>query len=351
MLLTILLFNSCKKDTPAVTKTIIEHDTVQHAWQTEPEFNNRDQYVSTAFAANGKAFFYGMQYYYYSYDSIKGWSAGFAPTTLPFSRPAVNKDFFATATLGGNNFDLQNYTFSSTAPNYSSTFKYYDTNFVSFPVYQSLSPLCNQLDISDSGRVIYPVITTDNSKYYFYLLNVKFSESTPVFSVNNFKKIALGKLNNPSFTNIVHLKDRFFVSVGDTTYLIREDCSVKPVMTTFEPFLSVFTYNGIYYATAQDNYSGLIYQTTDNGETWSLQYTLNNRGTVLINFDGKLIAIYNDQFWLVTLGPTSINFKELINDGLTGKIITGLVKCNNKVWITTNGGVYYRPYANFYQYK
>ena len=354
ILLAITLFNSCKKDTPAVTKTIIEHDTVQHAWQAEPEFNNRDQYVSTVFVANGKAFFYGMQYYYYVYDSISnGWSIGFAPNPTS-SRPAVNKDFFATADLNDSNFGLQSYASSSIAPSYVTTFKYFDTSFISSPFCYYFSPLCNQIDISDSNRVIFPVNTTDNSKCYFYLMDVKFSlNSAPSFTVNNFAKISLGyfHFNSQSRVNTVHLKNRFFIGIGDTTYLIREDYSIKPVMTNFQPFLSIFTYNGNYYTTAMNNYNGLIYETTDNGETWTLQYTLNNRGTVLINFDGKLIAIYNDQFWLVTLSPTSINFKELVNDGLTGKTITGLVKCNNKVWITTNGGVFYRAYSNFYQYK
>jgi hypothetical protein len=185
-------------------------------------------------------------------------------------------------------------------------------------------------------------------------MDVKYSPtSAPSFTISNFKKVSLGafQFNNYAIVNTVHFKNRFFVGVGDTTYLIREDFSTKAVMTNFSPFLSIFTYNGNYYATAMNNYGGLIYETTDNGETWTLQYTLSNRGTVVINFDNNLIAIYQSQLWLVALGATSISFKEIVNDGLTGKTITGLVKCNNKVWITTNGGVFYRPYSNFYQYK
>ena len=263
----------------------------------------------------------------------------------------VNKDFFAAENINSGFFGFESYM--SPSITYSRSFKNYDNNFVSSLYCHSWSPLCNQADISDSNRVIFPVTTTDSTKSYFYLMDIRFSlSSAPPFSVSNFTKIALGGSNNfPGVVNTVHFNNRFLVSISDTTYLIREDFSIKPVMTNFTPFLSIFTYNGNYYATAMNNSGGLIYETTNNGETWTLQYNLNNRGTVIINFDNNLIAIYQSQLWQVTLGATSISFKEIVNDGLTGKTITGLVKCNNKVWISTNGGVFYRPYNQFYQFK
>ena len=346
-----ILFNACKKDPPAATtKIIIEHDTVQHAWQTEPRFNNLDQDISVAYAANnGKVFFYGTQYYCYVYDSASnGWGLINTISPLAYRRPAVNKAFFAAATVT-NNFGLQTYTASSYLPSYGGNFKSFDTNFTAFPEYLLNYPLTNIADISDSNRVLFPVLTTDNTKNYYYLLDTKISySSTPSFTVSNFHKLALGVFNgiDNQFTT-THLNNRFFIGHADTTYLVREDFSIKVVLNN-DIFLSVFLYNGNYYATS---ISGNIYETTNNGETWSLQFTINPRGTAIFNFDNNLIAIYQSQLWQVTLGATSISFKEIVNDGLTGKTITGLVKCNNKVWITTNGGVFYRPYNQFYQFK
>jgi hypothetical protein len=340
------LVSSCKKDTPAITKTIIEHDTVQHAWQAEPEFNNLDQDISTAFAANGKVFFYGTQYYYYVYDSISnGWGIANATNPLSNRRPAINRDFFAMADIN-NNFGFTD-PFISSQPSYSNTFKTFDTNFVSFPTHLVNYNLTGSVDISDSDRVLFPVLTTDGTKNYFYLLDVKLNYSNYQYTISNFHKLTLGLLNGVSKSiSTVHIKNRFLISANDTLYLVREDYSSKLLMSG--SFLSVFTYNTVYYAI---NNNGAIYQTTDNGETWVLQYTLSMPGVTIINFDAKLIAISGGQFWEVTLTSTSIALKEINNDGLAGKTITGLVKCNNKVWITTNGGVFYRPYSQFYQYK
>lgn len=351
MLFTMAITSSCRKEvatTRTITKTVI--DTVQHAWQADPQFNNLDQDISAAYAANnGKAFFYGMQYYYYVYDSVtNGWGVGNTVSPLANRRPAVNKAFFALANIN-NNFSLQTYTASGYLPGNFWNFKSFDTTFTAFQEYLLNYPLTNIVDISDSNRVLFPVLTTDNTKNYYYLLDTKISyTSTPTFTVSNFHKLALGSLNGTDnqFTT-THLNNRFFIGHKDTTYLVREDFSTKVVLNN-DIFLSIFKYGGNYYATS---IWGNIYKTVNNGENWTLQFTLSNQGAVIINFDGKLIAIFGSRFWLVTLGTTSISFKEIVNDGLTGKTISGLIKCNNKVWITTNGGVFYRPYSQFYQYK
>ncbi|HEX7413135.1 MAG TPA: hypothetical protein VF411_03735 [Bacteroidia bacterium] len=349
-------FFSCRKEV-ATTSTRTIHDTVQHAWQAEPAFNNFDQDISSAFAANGKACFYGAQsdnFYTYDFTNNQWAYNSLYNNPLTNRRPAMCKDFFAFAGINNNYFGFV-YPYY---PLYNSTnynkIKVYDTNFVSFPSFPTYftSNSVNNIDISDSNRVIYPVITKDSTKSYFDLFDVKFSHSTYLFTVSNYHKVALGHSYSNSAPYVTYLNNRFFVNLGDTTYLIREDFSTKPVVSN-DMFYCVFQYQGNYYATGNQNLC-CIYKTTNLGETWSLQFTINgtNRyGLVIRNFDNNLIAILADQLWLVTMTSTTLTLKEIVNDGFVGKTITGLVKCNNKVWITTNGGVYYRPYAQFYQYK
>ena len=346
-----IMFNACKKDPPVVTKTIIEHDTVQHAWQAEPMFNGYDQYITTAYATgNGKVFFYGEQEAWYVYDSAQNQlgigTIGIGPNA--FDRPAVNKTFFAKPYY--STFLIESPYNSAFLPTYSDSIKHLDPFFSSVPFYANL-PLSNIVDISDSNRFIFPAQTINNPKQNgYYLMDAKINIPPGNITVNNFHRLFLGCNNNLELTTINHFGNRFFVGANDTTYLIREDFSTKMVVPN-DMFYSIFKWNNNYYATAGFSSVGNIYETTNNGETWTLQYTFNPRGTVILNFDNNLIAIYQCQLWQVTLGASSISFKEIVNDGLTGKTITGLVKCNNKVWISTNGGVFYRPYNQFYQYK
>lgn len=349
LMLFALVVNSCKKDTPTtpITKTIIEHDTIKYAWLPEPEFYNGDQDISMAYAANGKVLFYGTQYNYYIYDSISnGWGAVGAVTQLSNRMPAVNKTFFAIEDLN-NNFIIVN-PYVSSQPSYATTFKNFDTNFVSFPLGLVNYQLSGSVGISDSNRILFPVRTNDQTKNYFYLLDAKFNQNNNQITISNFHKITLGSYIGVTYLiNTTQFKNRFFVGSGDTTYLVREDYSSKPI--AHEVFIGTFLYNGSCYAIGSA--TGTVYASNDNGENWSPKYTLNNPSTVIINFDNKLIAIVGGQLWEVTLTPTNISFKEINNDGIAGKTISGIVKCNNKVWITTNGGVFYRPYSNFYQYK
>ncbi len=355
MLFTSVITSSCRKETAiATTRTIIERDTIQHAWQAEPGFNGQVQDVSTANVANGVAFFNGSEEGFMTYDSAHNqWGHSILTgLTTPFvySKPGVNKNFYASIKYTNNSVILLNPYVSSGLIEYNFFPKLLDTNFTSFP---SLYPYyyINSIDVTDSNRVIIPVITKDTAHSYVYVLDA----SVNLTSVSNFHKITLDIY--PHFIGqptICHIGNRFLVTgISATspnlpcTRLIREDFSVLQIAQN-DPFSYTFKYNGNYYAFSA---SGNIYKTSDLGETWSLQYTVSNYNMLITNFDNNLIAISQSQLWLVNFGSTSISFKEIVNDGLAGKTITGLVKCNNKVWVSTNGGVFYRPYANFYQYK
>ena len=112
---------------------------------------------------------------------------------------------------------------------------------------------------------------------------------------------------------------------------------------------SFFSWNNSYYAIGTNQVA--IYQTNDFGQTWTKQFNISTYLTGIFNFDNKLIAFVKDQIFLVTMTSTTINFKEIVNDGLTGKIITTIAKSNGMVYISTNQGIYERPYTNFYTYK
>ncbi len=355
-----LLFSCRKEEATVIAVPKIVIDTVQHAWQAEPEFNNGDLDITNAIVSEGsapvdryKAYFWGAQnddYYIIDSTTPGHWASSQGISLYNVStnrRPAVCKDYFVFADVSGQGYvgfiNQRNNLFGSTNFNKMKT---YDASFVAYPNFNYNTLPINSIDISDSERVIIPVITTDSTKGYFYLFDAKPDPlGTTVIHVSNFHKVAFGNTYLQGTPYLTHIGNRFLVPY-DSMHLIREDFSTKAI-AGLEDFTSVFKANGYYYAVG---FSGKIYETTDMGETWALKFSLNSL-VIIINFDGNLIAYHNDQVWMITLTSTSLTLKEIVNDGLTGKTISSIVKYNNKIWISTNAGVFSRPYSSFYQYK
>ena len=357
ILYTSVIISSCRKEVAtSSTRTII--DSIQHAWYQEPEFNNGDMDITNAIVSKGsatfsrnKAYFWGAQnddYYIIDSTTPGYWASSQGITIDDVStnrRPAVCKDYFAFADVSGGGYvGFISQQIEQFGPASFNKMKVYDPNFVSYPNFSYNFQPINSIDISDSERVIIPVITKDSTKGYFYLFDAK-PDVNGVIQVSNFHKVAFGHAYLQSAPYITHIGNRFLVPY-DSIHLIREDFSTKAI-GGLEDFTSVFKTNGNYYAVG---FSGKIYETTDMGETWTLQFSL-NQWVIVVNFDNNLIAYHQDQLWLVTISSTNLTLKEIVNDGLTGKTISNIVKYNNKIWISTNAGVFSRPYSSFYQYK
>lgn len=343
------LISGCKKDaTLNSTKTV--YVTLQNSWNEDSEFYYRGKNMLNGFALNGYAWFYGTDLNY-TYDSTHNqWGEAISNFPSALNRIPVNKDFYITIDdFYSNAAIILHSTFFPNAPaNHPFFFSLMDTTFTGIQQL-SFGQMSKLVDISDSERIIFPVVTKNYISCY-YLIDVK--PTLPVVTVSNFTKVFAGSshytgLYNNLLTN--HINNRFFVTNNDydSTYLIRENYSVKGVMD--EAFGCIFKFNGNYYSIGQ--YTGKIYKTTDLGETWNLEYIISIPKMVIINFDSKLIGINQDQLWEVQLGTTSIVLKEIKNDGLTEKKITDILKINNKVYILTNGGVYSRAYSDFYDFK
>ena len=97
-LLIILLFLSCKKDTIGVDKTIIEHDTIQRAWnQVKETYYFFDQDITNSFVSNSKILFTLKGGGAFGYDSTNNqWSDNYSSLGGVYESitSPVNKDFY-----------------------------------------------------------------------------------------------------------------------------------------------------------------------------------------------------------------------------------------------------------------
>jgi hypothetical protein len=121
----------------------------------------------------------------------------------------------------------------------------------------------------------------------------------------------------------------------------------------------VFSYKGTNYAIVRTVgkrcCQTCLIKTLDDGLTWQeLVCGINNNfeDLTFCEIGDKLIAYsFANQLWEVTLTENSISAKELDNNGLENKRIKALNYCNNRVFISTESGVFERPYNEFIDYK
>ena len=93
-----------------------------------------------------------------------------------------------------------------------------------------------------------------------------------------------------------------------------------------------------------------MFYSTDNGFTWTEGYETPWE-LVLLNYakiNGKLIGYRYAQLFEITINENEFQAKELDNDGLEGKSITSVSKFDNKVYLTSLSGVFYKPVDEFF---
>lgn len=93
-----------------------------------------------------------------------------------------------------------------------------------------------------------------------------------------------------------------------------------------------------------------VFRSTDNGLNWTeflSQFPVPDPRFFFM--DGQLCGYVYSQLFKVDLDQQML--VELDNEGLQGDEITSVNKFNNRVWITTLSGMYYKPADQFFQEK
>jgi hypothetical protein len=67
--------------------------------------------------------------------------------------------------------------------------------------------------------------------------------------------------------------------------------------------------------------------------------------------DNKIIGYRYGQLWDISVSETELIAKELDNDGLDGISITSVSKFDDKVYLSTLSGVFYKIADEFFDYK
>lgn len=354
------LFTNCRKTkTVEVEKDVIIHDTISSAWKVDTFFNGKDQNILNA-GFTDKYLFYFCLNTSYIVDTTNLNSLGAVDNGVFYYAPFYNENWNnKKAPIITLNYGI-NYS-----SNKVSVFKPFFTGGFFMPVFPDLKSIdtsfknigygfnsnyFNPVSCSDNNRVLVPIVSSQYQKSHFCCFDIIINPTS--FSITNTQTVIINNSNNVNDNPPViigSLGNRFLIYNSGSVYLIREDYSVKYIFN--KDITNLFKFNNYYYTV--DSYNGIIYKSTDMGETWIQLYQISSIAALgkFIEMDGKLLLIVNDQIWQLDLQPTSLVIKEINNNGLKGKFITNVLKFKNKVLVTTKSGLYYRYSNKFYEFK
>ncbi|MEL6534935.1 MAG: hypothetical protein AAFQ98_05955 [Bacteroidota bacterium] len=107
----------------------------------------------------------------------------------------------------------------------------------------------------------------------------------------------------------------------------------------------LFELNGEQYAVAQDGF----YVSNDDGESWQLKYSSylasNENYTVV---DDRVIVYRGSFFAEMVFTADGFVTRSLVNEGLAGNSITSISEFNDKVYVTTLSGLFYKDLADVF---
>lgn len=352
-----LISISCKKT--VVVEKIVEVEK-KYAWteikEAQLSFNNRKQLNSILINDSTVGFInndglFAMNANSLKFNSNLGGFYGFGSSTVG-NKPTASNEMLVTAyrdyakvvsvaspVLSGGSAPIN--------PSYNK-----DSTFLEFqePYINNISPQA----IVKNRFVLLPYLSKLSSlqKQFAYLVTV--SPNTfgglKTDSINPLQFNARSSTFESGLYYINSFNDRFFISYGDDFYRVDTSGNIKSFGAPMYSISGMFKLGDNLFAV---NPNGRIYQSTDKGENWTLFTTLDSIWG-FIGFQqigNEAFAIYRDQIWQLTLDGGTLTIKELVNEGMERSVITSIIKCSDKVFVTTKYGVYYRQLDKFKEFK
>ncbi len=134
----------------------------------------------------------------------------------------------------------------------------------------------------------------------------------------------------------------FYVAVDAGTYKI--DATRTPLRVSGRALYKMFAIDGrLYGLHNQELYA------SDQGDHWELVGNLDFNFS-LLNYqlvEGKTIAYYNSQLFLLEHKEGVVHFTELDNTGMESHKITSVARLGPRVYVTTLSGVFFKEYDSF----
>jgi len=328
------------------TKEIIIEKEKEYRWKANSSFVNKFAIVLNSYGTENKLNIVGYNFFSEIDPAITDegnfqFYSKLGDDNMDYKMP-VNENIFVNA-------DAKTFIITPTSeamgPNSAFIdFDKIDKDFNRFGFVYRIAGECVKINNKNQILVPYQAIYGD---FKFLLINLKDESASHTIDTLETKilntGLASGYAGPIMFTN----KDYFLVSMVNT-FKVYADGSFSKVFDG--GFKKMYYQNGILYGYTYDE----IYCSYDDGENWILSGEISEQFILQMQYlfiDNEIILTYNSQMFHQEIVDNKINLMEIDNDGLDGKFITSINKCNDKVFVTTLSGVYYIPYKDFFVYK
>ncbi|MBA3680553.1 MAG: hypothetical protein H0W73_05235 [Bacteroidetes bacterium] len=364
----ILIFFSCKKKEKIVEteKEVVIYQEPIYKWSRVKFFDQQQSsdIKNTVNLSGNRLFFYSTNNLF-AYDSASNSfqdNLNTTPTDLQVI-PVINNNYCTLLSHGFIRFvpttttipvSWQNSSFINIL-NLDSAF--YDFHFLSR--YKTGEMIGNENNLI----VPYHTASSMSNINYLCIKLKKYTQnsSTPstTFIVDTFKKIKTNPSNTPqSDYTFSAIGSNFLVRLNDSKNYIINPAFDTILINNNWFFKTAFKYNNKQYAIVYTP-SLKLASTIDEGLTWVPEYDLGS-SYEYFNYSvvgNKLIAytsnpyVNSNNIYEIILSPSGGQVKELVNDGLNNVTIRSVNMVNNRVFISTNNGVFERAYSEFIEYK
>ena len=359
---------SCKKKTETVEKDVIVYQNPVYKWSRVSFFDQvQSNDIKNAVNLSGHRLLFYSTNYIFIYDST---SNTFKSNWAPFSpdlqaTPVITNSYCTSAAQGLLLMVPTNIDPVSSADVTKMDLLQFDSafyNFNFFPKFRTGEMIGNE------NSLIVPYYTAKSPGYVDYYLCIKIKEqaysalSFSLYVADSYKKIKASP--SPSIEDGYNycfsaIGSNFLVRMNNgKNYIINSSFDTIPITNDYN-FYSFFTYLNQHYAVVSTVSGYKLATTTDQGLTWQIIYDLSQSfeymnfsqvGDKLICYTGNPSINPNNLYQIIFNG-SSISSKELVNDGLQNVTIRSVNMLNNQVFISTNYGVFERPYSEFIDYK
>lgn len=347
-----LLLISCEKE------KIVEVEK-EYKWKSHPDFQYNDIVQMNSYATKERLFFLGFSSFSSLVpDSISHPDSPFGGNVAHYDnwydQPSEKKlpicaDYFISYNPINSwvaFIPTMNPVTSETSV--SINMKLIDSTYAYFDFLHFSSGECIAINEQEQALIPYVSIVDSKTVLKLALVDIK-AEFTYNVKLDTIKTKILS-ITDDYQNDVIALEsigDYFFLTTNSKVYRVDNLGNIENVLGT--RLNKIIESSGTLYGFGRDN----IYISSNNGLTWNIGYSVQYDYSLLnyTKIDNKIIGYRYGQLWEISVSDTGIIAKELDNDGLNGVSITSVSKFDEKVYLSTLSGVYYKLEDDFFDYK
>lgn len=233
-----------------------------------------------------------------------------------------------------------------------------DPDFVAFSLVYSYHNESFSISDNDVALVPYRYFNSETleSGLSYFLVKMELKNTAQNYTSIRLKEaLTVRPLENGGNVRLMaHHDSNFYVTTDWGLYKITEEGEINLQMPE-QIVYSFFSHKRSMYTISRNQRTqshGLF--RSETGDSWSHKMHLSNIFERLIYYaisDDILLASSGSQIFEVTLGEDQIQVKELDNTGLDGHYITAVIMLKDKVYISTQSGLFSKNIEHLLTYK